>query len=55
MFSRYDRDALVEVINRYLSEELTAFKLDDALSEIGARDQGRNRESGGEPVLVPLR
>jgi hypothetical protein len=28
---------LVEVINRYLSEELTAFKLHDALSEIGAK------------------
>jgi hypothetical protein len=37
MFSRYDRDSLTEVINRYLSEELTAFKLDEALSEIGAR------------------
>ena len=28
---------MVEVINRYLSEELTAFKLDEALSGIGAR------------------
>jgi hypothetical protein len=37
MFSRYDRDDLVEVINRYLNEELTAFKLDEALSEIGVR------------------
>jgi hypothetical protein len=37
MFSRYDRDALVEVINRYLGDEITAFKLDEALSEIGAR------------------
>ena len=37
MFSRYDRDSLIEVINRYLNEELTAFKLDEALSEIGAR------------------
>jgi hypothetical protein len=37
MFSRYDRDALVEVINRYLADEITAFKLDEALSEIGAR------------------
>ncbi len=37
MFSRYDRDALVEVINRYLSDDLTAFKLHDALSEIGAK------------------
>jgi hypothetical protein len=37
MFSRYDRDSLVEVINRYLSEEITAFKLDEAISEIGAR------------------
>ena len=37
MFSRYDRDALFEVINRYLNEELTAFKLHDALSEIGAK------------------
>jgi len=37
MFSRYDRDALVEIINRYLSEELTAFKLHDAISEIGAK------------------
>jgi hypothetical protein len=37
MFSRYDREALVEVINRYLSDELTAFKLDDALSDIAAR------------------
>jgi hypothetical protein len=39
MFSRYDRDSLIEVINRYLSEELTAFKLDQALSEIGARSK----------------
>ncbi len=37
VFSRYDRDALVEVINRYLSDDLTAFKLDDALSDISAR------------------
>lgn len=37
MFSRYDRDALVDVINRYLGDEITAFKLDEALSEIGAR------------------
>ena len=37
MFSRYDRDALVEVINRYLADDLTAFKLDDALSDIAAR------------------
>ena len=37
MFSRYDRDRLVEVIIRYLNEELTAFKLDEALSEIGVR------------------
>lgn len=36
MFSRYDRDALVEVVNRYLGDEITAFKLDEALSEIGA-------------------
>jgi hypothetical protein len=39
MFSRYDRDSLIEVINRYLSEELTAFKLDRVLSEIGARSK----------------
>jgi hypothetical protein len=37
MFSRYDRDNLIEVINRYLNEELTAFKLDEALLEIGAK------------------
>jgi len=37
VFSRYDRDALVEVINRYLADDLTAFKLDDALSDIAAR------------------
>ncbi len=37
MFSRYDRDAMVETINRYLSDDLTAFKLDEALSEIGVR------------------
>jgi hypothetical protein len=37
MFSRYDRDALVEVIDRYLADDLTAFKLDDALSDITAR------------------
>jgi hypothetical protein len=37
VFSRYDRDALVEVINRYLTDDLTALKLDDALSEIAAR------------------
>ena len=37
MFSREDRDSLVEVINRYLSDGLTAFKLDEALSDIGAK------------------
>ena len=37
MFSRYDRDSLIEVIHRYLSDETTAFKLDEALSEIGAK------------------
>ena len=37
MFSRYDRDALVEVINRYLSDDLTAFKLDDAFSDVSTR------------------
>ncbi len=37
MFSRYDRDRLIEVINCYLNEELTAFKLDEALSEIGTK------------------
>ncbi len=37
MFSRYDRDALIGVINRYLSDELTAFKLDEALSDISAK------------------
>jgi hypothetical protein len=37
MFSRYDRDALVEVINRYLEEEITAFRLDEQLSQIAAR------------------
>jgi hypothetical protein len=36
MFSRYDRDNLVEVINRFLNEELTAFKFDEQLSEIAA-------------------
>lgn len=36
MFSRYDRDRLAEVINRYLNEELTAFKFDEQLSEIAA-------------------
>jgi hypothetical protein len=36
MFSRYDRDSLAEVINRYLNEELTAFKFDEQLSEIAA-------------------
>ncbi len=37
VFSRYDRDALVAVINRYLSDDLTAFRLDDALSDLSAR------------------
>jgi hypothetical protein len=37
MFSRYDRDALTETINRYLGDEITAFGLDEAISEIGAR------------------
>ncbi len=37
MFSRYDRDSLIEVINRYLNDELTAFKLHHAISEIGAK------------------
>jgi hypothetical protein len=41
MFSRYDRDRLIEVINRYLNEELTAFKLDEALSEIGIRTKDK--------------
>ncbi len=39
MFSRYDRDALAEVINRYLTDGLTSFKFDDALSEISNRTQ----------------
>ena len=37
MFSRYDRDWLAEVINRYLNEELTAFKLDEQVSDIAAK------------------
>jgi len=37
VFSRYDRDALAEVINNYLSEGLTAFKLDDALSDLSTK------------------
>ena len=37
VFSRYDRDALAEVINRYLTDGLTSFKFDDALSEISTR------------------
>jgi hypothetical protein len=37
MFSRYDRDSLIAVINRYLSEDLTAFKFDEQLSEIAAK------------------
>ncbi len=37
MLSRYDRDRLVEVIERYLSDGLTAFQLDEALSDIAAR------------------
>ncbi len=37
VFSRYDRDALAEVINRYLSDDLTAFKFDESLSDISAR------------------
>ena len=36
MFSRYDRDRLAELINRYLNDELTAFKFDEQLSEIAA-------------------
>jgi hypothetical protein len=35
--SRYDRDWLIEVINRYLSDDLTAFKLDEALSDISVK------------------
>ncbi len=37
MFSRYDRDALAEVINRYLTDDLSAFKFDEALADISAR------------------
>jgi hypothetical protein len=37
MSSRYDRNALVEAINRYLSDDLTAFKFDDALTVISAK------------------
>ena len=37
VFSRYDRDALAEAINHYLTDGLTSFKFDDALSEISAR------------------
>ena len=55
MFSRYDRDSLIEVINRYLNEELTAFKLDEALSEIGTRTKDETVRSGGAVALVPLR
>jgi hypothetical protein len=36
MFSRYYRDRATEIINRYLSEELTAFKFDEQLSQIAA-------------------
>ncbi len=37
MCNRYDRDALAEVINRYLTDDLTSFKFNDALSDIAAR------------------
>ncbi len=37
MFSRYDRDALTEVVNRYLTDKMTSFTFDDALSDIAAR------------------
>ncbi len=44
MFSRYGRDRLIEVANRYLNEELTAFKLDGALSEIGTKTKDKTVE-----------
>jgi hypothetical protein len=44
VFSRYDRDSLIEVINRYLNEELTSFKLDEALSEIGTKTKDKTVE-----------
>jgi hypothetical protein len=37
MLSRFDRDALAEAIHRYLGDEITAFALNEAVSEIGAR------------------
>jgi hypothetical protein len=44
VFSRYDRDNLIEVINRYLNEELTSFKLDEALTEIGTKTKDKTVE-----------
>ena len=35
--NRSDRDALVEVINEYLEEKISAFTLDERLSKIEAR------------------
>ncbi len=35
--NRADRDALIEVTNQYLREELTAFAFDEKLSEIEER------------------
>jgi len=35
--NRSDRDALVEVINEYLEEKISAFTLDERLSTIEAR------------------
>ncbi len=39
MVSRADRDALAEVLRKYLSEEITAFELDERLSDIRERTQ----------------
>lgn len=35
--NRTDRDALVQLIQRYLAEEITAFEFDEQLSELGGR------------------
>lgn len=35
--NRNDRDALIQLIQRYLAEDITAFKFDEQLSEMGSR------------------
>ena len=50
MQSRHDRNALAEVINRYLTDQITAFQLDVAISEFKARTKDATVQLIGDMV-----